>query len=83
MGDASPVAGGATGFKLIGLVVGLAYRSHNYGIVMSAYGGGRSIYNNFLARGREIVFPKHTAMEVGFGDRTSLPMPGVKPEQSK
>jgi hypothetical protein len=74
VGDASPAAGGATGFKLIGLVVGLTFRSHTYGILMSAYGGGRSIYTNFIARGREIVFPKDTVMEIGFGSRTSLPM---------
>jgi hypothetical protein len=75
VGDASPAAGGATGFKLIGLVVGLTFRSHTYGILMSAYGGSRSIYTNFIAKGREIVFPKDTAMEIGFGSRTSLPMP--------
>ncbi|HEY1945883.1 MAG TPA: hypothetical protein VGG97_02675 [Bryobacteraceae bacterium] len=79
VGDASPTAGGATGFKLIGLVVGIAIRSHTYGILMSAYGGGRSIYNNFLGMGRDIVFPKDTVMQIGFGNRTSLPMPGVNP----
>ena len=83
VGDASPTAGGATGFKLIGLVVGIAFRSHTYGILMSAYGGSRSIYNNFLGKGREIVFPKDTAMEIGFGNRTSLPMPGVKSGESR
>lgn len=77
VGDASPAAGGATGFKLIGLIVGLTFRSHAYGILMSAYGGGRSIYNNFLSRGRNIVFPRDTTMEIGFGDRTTLPMPGT------
>jgi len=83
VGDASPTVGGATGFKLIGLVVGIAFRSHTYGILMSAYGGGRSIYNNFLGKGREIVFPKDTAMDIGFGNRTSLPMPGVNPGESR
>jgi hypothetical protein len=83
VGDASPIAGGATGFKLIGLIVGVAFRSHTYGILMSAYGGSRSIYNNFLGRGRNIVFPKDTAMEIGFGNRTSLPMPGAKPGESR
>jgi hypothetical protein len=83
VGDASPIAGGATGFKLIGLIVGVAFRSHTYGILMSAYGGGRSIYNNFLAKGREIVFPKDTVMEIGFGNRTTLPMPGGNPGPSK
>jgi hypothetical protein len=79
VGDAGPTAGGATGFKLIGLIVGLAFRSHTYGILMSAYGGSRSIYNNFLGRGRNIVFQKDTIMEIGFGSRTSLPMPSTAP----
>jgi hypothetical protein len=83
VGDASPIAGGATGFKLIGLIVGVAFRSHTYGILMSAYGGSRSIYNNFLGRGRNIVFPKNMAMEIGFGNRTSLPMPGADPGESR
>ena len=83
VGDAGPTAGGATGFKLIGLIVGIAFRSHTYGILMSAYGGGRSIYNNFLGRGRDIVFPKNTAMEIGFGNRTSLPMPGTEPGKQR
>jgi hypothetical protein len=83
VGDASPIAGGATGFKLIGLIVGVAFRSHTYGILMSAYGGSRSIYNNFLGRGRDIVFPKDTMMEIGFGNRTSLPMPGAGSGESR
>jgi hypothetical protein len=83
VGDASPIAGGATGFKLIGLIVGVAFRSHTYGILMSAYGGTRSIYNNFLGRGRDIIFPKDTTMEIGVGNRTSLPMPGVNRGESR
>ena len=83
VGDASPIAGGATGFKLIGLIVGVAVRSHTYGILMSAYGGSRSIYNNFLGKGRDIVFPKDTAMEIGFGNRTSLPMPDASSGESR
>ena len=69
VGEAGPVAGGATAFKLVGIVVGLIVRSHTLGIVMSAYGGSRSIYTNFLGRGRDITFPKNAAMEIGFGDR--------------
>jgi len=75
VGTAGPVAGGATGYKLIGIIVGAAYQNHTYAILMSAYGGGSSIYRNFLARGREIVFPKNTAIDIGFGNRTTLPMP--------
>lgn len=80
VGEGGPVAGGATSFKLVGIGIGLIVRSHNLGIVMSAYGGGRSIYSNFLGRGRNIVFPKNTSMEIGIGEppqpsNTSLPVP--------
>jgi hypothetical protein len=77
VGTAGPVTGGATGFKLIGLIVGAAFQNHTYAILMSAYGGSLSIYKNFLGRGREIVFPKDTGMEIGFGNRTTLPMPNA------
>lgn len=77
VGDAGPIAGGATGFKLIGLVVGVASRSHAYGILMSAYGGCRSIYTNFVGKGRDLSFPKDTRMEIGFGSRSSAPAQGA------
>jgi hypothetical protein len=38
---------------------------------MSAYGGSRSIYTNFFGRGRNISFPKDTAMEIGLGGPTT------------
>lgn len=77
VGEAGPVAGGATAFKLVGIIVGVFIRSHSLAIVMSAFGGSRSIYNNFLGRGRDISFPKNTAMEIGFGNRTALPVPAA------
>ena len=77
VGAAGPTTGGLTGYKLIGIIVGAVYQNHTYAILMSAYGGGSSIYRNFIARGREIVFPKNTAMDIGFGNRTTLPMPAV------
>jgi hypothetical protein len=69
----SRVAGGATGFKLVGIALGLAVRSRVFGYTMGAYGAGRSVYSNFLARGREVVFPKNTAMEIGVGKREANP----------
>jgi hypothetical protein len=76
VGDAAgPAAGGATAFKLVGIAVGLAVRSHTLAILMSAYGGSRSIYTNFFGRGQDISFPKDTSMDIGFGDRTAAPMP--------
>lgn len=74
-GDASAgnasnrVAGGAGGYKLIGIALGLAVHSHPLGMAMGAYGGGMSIYTHFIARGHDVVFPKNTAMEIGIGTR--------------
>jgi hypothetical protein len=74
VGEAGPVAGGATAFRLVGIAVGFAVRSHTLGILMSAYGGSRSIYMNFFGRGRNISFPKDTTMEIGFGGRAATPI---------
>jgi hypothetical protein len=71
VGEAGPVAGGAVAFRLVGIIVGLAVQSHTIGILMSAYGGSRSIYVNFFGRGRNISFPKDTTMEIGFGGQTT------------
>jgi hypothetical protein len=65
----SRVAGGAGGFKLVGMAVGLLVHSRALGYTMGAYGAGMSLYSNFIARGREVVFPKNTAMEIGIGSR--------------
>jgi hypothetical protein len=67
------VAGGAGGYKLIGIALGLAVHSHPLGMAMGAYGGGMSIYTHFIARGHDVVFPKNTAMEIGIGTRRPVP----------
>ena len=61
------VAGGAGGFKLVGILVGVLVHSQPLGEAMGALGAGRSLYNNFLSQGREVVFPKNTAMDVSVG----------------
>lgn len=75
VGTAGPAAGGTVSFRLVGLIVGLAVRSHTWAILMSAYGGTRSIYMNFFGRGHDISFPRDTTMDIGFGSRTATPMP--------
>lgn len=60
-------AGGAAGYKLIGIGLGLATRSQPLGMAMGAFGATRSIYGNFIARGHEVVFPKNTAMSISVG----------------
>jgi type IV secretory pathway VirB10-like protein len=73
-------SGGAGGFKLIGMALGMAVRSQPLGMAMGAYGASRSIYSHFIGRGRDIVFPRNTAMEIGVGTRrTTAPAPGVVP----
>ena len=65
--------GGAGGFKVVGIVIGAAVHSQPLAIAMGAFGASRSIYNNFMARGRDVVLAKHTAMEIGVDTRGALP----------
>ncbi|MGH9742182.1 MAG: hypothetical protein ACRD51_07490 [Candidatus Acidiferrum sp.] len=78
------VAGGAGGFKLVGLAMGAFVHSQPLGMAMGAYGASMSIYSHFIARGRDVVFPKNTAMEVAIGPRESAPLPiSTKPAEAK
>jgi len=63
--------GGAGGFKLIGIGMGLAIRSQSLGLAMGAFGASRSIYTHFIGRGHDVSFPKNTDMEIGVGTRPS------------
>jgi hypothetical protein len=69
------VAGGAAGFKLVGMVTGALVRSRAFGYSMGAYGAGMSVYSHFIARGQEVVFPRNTAMEIGIGTRPEVAPP--------
>jgi hypothetical protein len=72
---ANRVAGGANGFKLVGIALGILVHSRAFGFSMGAYGAGMSIYTHFIARGREVVFPKNTAMDIGIGLRPAPAKP--------
>jgi len=61
------VAGGAAGFKLVGMVLSFAIKSQSFGMAMGAYGASRSVYTHFIARGQDVVFPQNTLMEIGIG----------------
>jgi hypothetical protein len=65
--------GGAGGFKVVGIVIGATVHSQPLAIAMGAFGASRSIYNNFIARGTEVAFSKHTAMEIGVDTRGAAP----------
>ncbi len=63
------VAGGAGGFKLIGIALGAFVHSRPLGLGMGVYGASMSAYAHFIARGRDVDFPKNTTMEIGLGGR--------------
>ncbi len=69
-GDAGPgAANGASGFKLIGTLVGLLARSRVVTSSFGFYGAGMSVYSHFLARGRDVVYPKDMSMLIGLDTR--------------
>lgn len=61
------VAGGTAGFKLVGTALGFAIKSQPVGMAMGAYGSARSVYSHFIAKGRDVVFPKNTPMDISLG----------------
>jgi hypothetical protein len=44
-----------------------------------AYGAANAIYYHFLARGRDVVYPKDMAMVIGLGTRESNPKADLQP----
>src|SRR5450759_4241288 len=79
-GNNSGAAGGLGGFKLVGMVMGAAVRSRAFGTTMGAYGAAVSVYSHFMARGREVEFPKNTAMQIGIGTRAATVTPPAQGE---
>lgn len=74
-------AGGLNGFKLVGMVMGFAVKSRAFGYTMGAYGAANSVYSNFITRGRDVVFPRDTAMEIALAKR--VPAPVLAPTQPR
>ena len=73
-------ANGASGFRFVGMIVGILARSRVVSAGFGAYGAANSIYSHFLARGRDVIYPKDMAMVVGLGARESKPNAGTVPE---
>ena len=65
----SSAANGASGFRFVGMIVGLAAHSRVVSAGFGSYGAAMSIYYHFLARGRDVVYPKDMAMVIGLGTR--------------
>jgi hypothetical protein len=64
-------ANGASGFHLVGMLATLAARSRIMSAGFGSYGAAMAIYSHFLARGRDVVYPKDMAMVVGLGTRNT------------
>jgi len=43
------------------------------------YGAAMSVYSHFLARGRDVVYPKDMSMMIGLGTREKQPLAGAEP----
>ncbi len=59
-------AAGGSGFKLLGTIVNVASDSKVFSSTLVFYGAGMSIYSHFLSRGKDVVFPKDTPVEIAF-----------------
>jgi hypothetical protein len=73
-------AAGGSGFRLTGAVLSLAVKSTPVSMALGAYGASSSIYSNFLSRGRDVVLPKDTPLEVGFGNPHPAAASAPKPQ---
>jgi hypothetical protein len=69
---------GANGLKAVGMVLGALARSKKFGTGLGAYGAAVSVYSHFIARGREVEFPKNTAMQIGIGTRPATATPAAQ-----
>jgi hypothetical protein len=67
-------ANGASGFKLVGTLVGAFAHSRVVATGFGAYGAATSVYSHFLARGRDVVYPKDMSMILDLGTRSRQPL---------
>ena len=62
---------GASGFRVIGFITGALVHSRALASSFGVYGASMSVYDHFLSRGLDVVYPKDTAMAIGFGARVT------------
>ena len=62
-------ANGASGFRLLGTIVGALAHSRLVASGFGFYGAATSVYSHFLARGRNVNYPKDMSMLIGLGTR--------------
>jgi hypothetical protein len=69
----SGAANGASGFRFLGTIVGAFAHSRVVASGFGFYGAAMSVYSHFLARGRDVVYPKDMSMMIGMGTREKQP----------
>ena len=67
-------ANGASGFGVLGTIVGAFSHSRVVASGFGFYGAAMSVYSHFLARGRDVVYPKDMSMVIGLGTRDTRPV---------
>lgn len=67
-------ANGASGFRFLGTIIGAFAHSRVVSSGFGFYGAATSIYSHFLARGRDVDYPKDMSMLIGLGTRTPSPV---------
>jgi hypothetical protein len=68
-------ANGLSGFGFLGGIISYAAHSRAVSTGFGFYGAGLSTYTHFIARGRDVVYPKDMSMIVGLSSNTR----GAKP----
>lgn len=71
-------ANGALGFRLVGTLVGAFAHSQVLTAGFGAYGAARSVYGHFLARGRNVVYPKDMSMVLALGNGAKAAPSGMQ-----
>jgi hypothetical protein len=69
-------ANGASGFRFLGTIIGSFSHSRVVASGFGFYGAAISVYSHFLARGRDVVYPKDMSMVIEVG--TSEKQPAAK-----
>jgi hypothetical protein len=75
----SGAANGASGFRFVGTVVGALAHSRVVASGFGVYGASMSVYSHFLARGRDVVYPKDMSMIIALGTRAKQPLAVEEP----
>ena len=82
-GAGQGAANGASGFRFLGTIIGALAHSRVVSSGFGFYGAGMSVYSHFLARGRDVNYPKDMSMLIGLGTREPSPArPISAPKQS-